>query len=225
MPGGWVPCGRAVWEGGLQGAHAWRAPAVHARHQQTEGPAGGRYSETVSSSHPCHQCCGSGSVGSVCFGPPGSGSFYHQAKIVRKTLIPTLLWLSFDFLSLKNDVNVPSKRDKLVFRWRLEGQSMMKIAGSGSISQRHVSADPHPHQNVMDPQHCLPISSFFCHSEIISNDNVPQRRTNFETSEQPLSVYGSGILFYPHLFRPLNPNIIRMGLINPDLDHSSEFCV
>ncbi len=31
----------------------------------------------------------------------------------------------------------------------------MKIAGSGSISQRHESADPDPHQNVMDPQHCL----------------------------------------------------------------------
>jgi hypothetical protein len=25
------------------------------------------------------------------FGPPGSGSFYHQAKIVRKTLIPIVL--------------------------------------------------------------------------------------------------------------------------------------
>jgi hypothetical protein len=25
------------------------------------------------------------------FGPPGSGTFYHQAKIVRKTLIPTVL--------------------------------------------------------------------------------------------------------------------------------------
>jgi hypothetical protein len=39
---------------------------------------------------------------------------------------------------------------------------MMKIARSrsafgsesGSISQRHGSADPDPHQNVMDPQHC-----------------------------------------------------------------------
>jgi hypothetical protein len=54
------------------------------------------------------------------FGPPGyrsgsisqrhgsgSGSFYHQTKIVRKTLIPTVLLLLFDFLSLKNDVNVP----------------------------------------------------------------------------------------------------------------------
>ncbi len=47
------------------------------------------------------------------FGPPGSGSFYHQAKIVRKTLIrPTVLLLLFDFLSLKNYVNVPVKSNK-----------------------------------------------------------------------------------------------------------------
>jgi hypothetical protein len=36
---------------------------------------------------------------------------------------------------------------------------MTKIAGSGSesgsISQRHGSADPDPSQNVMDPQHCF----------------------------------------------------------------------
>jgi hypothetical protein len=35
----------------------------------------------------------------------------------------------------------------------------MKIEGSGSesgsISQSHGSADPDPHQNVMDPQHCF----------------------------------------------------------------------
>ncbi len=33
---------------------------------------------------------------------------------------------------------------------------MTKIAGSGSINQRHGSPDPDPdpHQNVMDPQHC-----------------------------------------------------------------------
>ncbi len=36
-------------------------------------------------------------------------SFYHHAKIVRKTLIPTVLWFLYDFLSLKNDLNVPSK--------------------------------------------------------------------------------------------------------------------
>jgi hypothetical protein len=57
------------------------------------------------------------------FGPPGSGSssqrygsgsgsFYHHAKIVRKTLIPSFFTL-FDFSSLKNDVNLASKSKKL----------------------------------------------------------------------------------------------------------------
>jgi hypothetical protein len=41
-----------------------------------------------------------------------SGSFYHQAKIIRKTLIPTVWFLLYDFLSLKNEVNVPSKSNK-----------------------------------------------------------------------------------------------------------------
>jgi hypothetical protein len=31
------------------------------------------------------------------FGPPGSGSFCHHAKIVRKTLIPTILRLFLTF--------------------------------------------------------------------------------------------------------------------------------
>jgi hypothetical protein len=42
----------------------------------------------------------------------------------------------------------------------------MKIEGSGSVSedpyQRHGSANPDPHQNVMDPQHCLKVSEDFC---------------------------------------------------------------
>jgi hypothetical protein len=44
---------------------------------------------------------------------------------------------------------LPSKRNK---------QKITKIAGSGSISQRHGSADPDPYQNVMDPQHCFELS-------------------------------------------------------------------
>jgi hypothetical protein len=77
-------------------------------------------------------------------------------------LISAVLRLLFDFLSLKIDGNVPlnsnlkknffKKISFLLASWR----SVMKIAGSGSISQRHGSADPDPHQNVMDPQHwCL----------------------------------------------------------------------
>ncbi len=90
------------------------------------------------------QCCGSESVGSVCFwasrirysstkygsgSVSGSGSFYHYAKILRKTLIPVVLLFLFDVLSLKNYVNVPvaskSKKRKNVgkknFSCHLEG--------------------------------------------------------------------------------------------------------
>jgi hypothetical protein len=46
-----------------------------------------------------NQCSGSGSESrSTCYRPPGSGSFYQQAKIERKALIPTvnrLFTLSF----------------------------------------------------------------------------------------------------------------------------------
>ncbi len=54
------------------------------------------------------------------FGPPGSviilyasGSFHQQAKIVRKTLISTILLLLLTFFQWKRtDVNAPSKRNK-----------------------------------------------------------------------------------------------------------------
>jgi hypothetical protein len=35
-----------------------------------------------------------------------------QDPLVRKTLIPNVFWLIYDFLSLKNDVNVASKSNK-----------------------------------------------------------------------------------------------------------------
>ncbi len=38
----------------------------------------------------------------------------------------------------------------------------MKIEGSGSIGLRHGSADPDPHQNVMDPEHFFVCLGFFC---------------------------------------------------------------
>ncbi len=78
------------------------------------------------------------------FGPlgSGSGSFYHQATIVRKTLIRTVLWPLLNFLSLKNDVNVPSKsyKQKNFFKSSFllaSGRSMTRIAGSRSASRIH----------------------------------------------------------------------------------------
>jgi hypothetical protein len=42
----------------------------------------------------------------------GSGSLYHQAKIVRKTWIAAVLGLLYDFLYLKNYINLASKNKK-----------------------------------------------------------------------------------------------------------------
>jgi hypothetical protein len=39
----------------------------------------------------------------------GSGSFNHEAKIVRKASNSTVLGFLFDFLPLENDVKVPLK--------------------------------------------------------------------------------------------------------------------
>ncbi len=74
---------------------------------------------------------------------------------VWKTLISTILWLLFDFLSIKTDVNVPSKtmRNKLIFCWHLVShwrqtqyriwiqirKSVVQIRGSGSGAKWHGS--------------------------------------------------------------------------------------
>jgi hypothetical protein len=78
--------------------------------------------------------------------------------------------LFLTFLSLKNNVNVPSTSNKqkncvkkLVFCWHLEGQyENNKIRNQDPDLNldplvRHGSdnPDPDPHQKVMDPQHCL----------------------------------------------------------------------
>jgi hypothetical protein len=106
------------------------------------------------------QCCrsGAGSAGSLCFFTwirnqihftqvaRSESGFFHQAKIVRKTLIPTVFWLILDFLSSKNDVNEPSKSNKqenffteIVFCWHLE-------------VQWRKQQDPDPLVRGMDPR-------------------------------------------------------------------------
>ncbi len=85
--------------------------------------------------------------------------------------------LIYDFLSVKNDVNVPSKSKKqkksfekiyfLLPFWRTHS----KRAGSGawSVSQRSVSEDPDPYQNVTDPE--------WIHNVIISNVKILFKET------------------------------------------------
>ncbi len=74
----------------------------------------------------------------------GSGSFHQQAKTVKKTLISNILLLLFNFLSLKTDVNVPSKRNwqkKFVKNLFLLASChlLTKKAGFGSESKCHRS--------------------------------------------------------------------------------------
>ncbi len=106
---------------------------------------------------------GSGSKGSTCFWASRIRLriLLSSCKNSKKNLDSYYFATLFGFLSLENTVNVPSNSNKqkkclnknsfLLASWR----SMTKKAGSGSISQRHGSADPDldPLQNVMDPEH------------------------------------------------------------------------
>ncbi len=80
---------------------------------------------------------------------------------------------------------------------------MTNIVGSGSVSQRHGSADPdpYPHQHVMDPEHCLKIFSrknpglkFGCISSVssmvcmISSQNSRERWQFWSMSQWPLRI-------------------------------------
>ncbi len=87
-------------------------------------------------------------------------------KNSKKTLIPTVLWLLFDFLSLKNDVNYLQKLiSRITVLKKLIFVGFLKVYDENRriwiqiriFSQRHGSADPDPdpHQNVLDTQHCL----------------------------------------------------------------------
>ncbi len=64
----------------------------------------------------------------------GSGSFCNQAKIVRKTIIPTVLRLQLQKVISKK---VPGARSGV---------------GSRSISQRYGSADPDPESDPYVPE-------------------------------------------------------------------------
>jgi hypothetical protein len=94
----------------------------------------------------------------------GSEPFYHHAKIVKKTSIPTVLWLLYNFLFLKNDVNVTSisNKQKNIEFFFTSWMSLMKIAGFGSVTQCYASMDPYPYRNhhVTDPQHWKPDPRF-----------------------------------------------------------------
>ncbi len=81
-----------------------------------------------------------------------------QAKKWRKTVISTVLLLLYDFLSFKNDVNVPSKRNKHVGLLVADEKSLIRRRIRIRIRLLKVvygSEHPHPYQNVTDLEHCF----------------------------------------------------------------------
>jgi hypothetical protein len=81
----------------------------------------------------------------IFLGLPDPDPFIIKQKMVIKTLIPTLLRLLYYFLSLKNDVNVPSKVISKKRHKKITLYNRIRSA-SGSIIQGYGSADPDPYQ-------------------------------------------------------------------------------
>ena len=71
--------------------------------------------------------------------------YFVQIRILPSTST-SILWLFFDFLSVK----VISKNTYFLLSLC---QPLKKKAGSGPINQWYRSADPDPYQNITDPQH------------------------------------------------------------------------
>ncbi len=148
----------------------------------------------------------------------GSGSFYHQAKIVRATLKPTVLQLLWLFIFEKL-CKCSSKKKwaenfffKLVFCWRLEGQ--LRIAGCGPISVRHGPAVPDGHQNVTDPEHWYQDVNkrqitTLAGAEAGAEAALPPSRLATRLSSLRMRFFRSSVTFFSCLFsisRALNNN-------------------
>ncbi len=76
-----------------------------------------------------------------------------SSRTVRKNLIYTILWLLHDFLSLKTDVNVPSKSNKKKNFWK---ENLFFVWHFKSHWRKKQDPNPDreldPYQNVTDPQ-------------------------------------------------------------------------
>jgi hypothetical protein len=79
---------------------------------------------------------------------------------------------------------------------------MTKIEGSGSVSQRHGSADPDPDppQNDMDPQHWLRIRNFTPGSRIHGQKDSRIRIKEFKYFK-PKKLYLSPRKYDPAMFK------------------------
>jgi hypothetical protein len=65
----------------------------------------------------------------------------------------------YDFLSVNNDANVPSKSNRQktfvgILKVAEEKNRTRDAFGAGSVSQKYGSEVPDPYQNVTDLEHC-----------------------------------------------------------------------
>ncbi len=155
----------------------------------------------------------------------GSGSFYHQTKIVRKTLIPTVLWLLYDFLSFKNDVNVASKSNKqknlkkksfLLASWR----SMTKecsFAGSGSISQKRGSGSVPKCHGSATLRKTVSVGCFFFSWK---PDQEPDLISSVFVACKKPTLWPEKCAFWIYKFmKPVEP-VLVVSVLDPDSDGS-----
>ncbi len=87
------------------------------------------------------------------FGPHGSGSSSQlYGSVIRKTLIPTVLWLLYNFLSLKiMQVYLQEVGNKYkFFFFNSFFVSILKVIDENSRIRIRIHTE-----NVMDPQNCI----------------------------------------------------------------------
>ncbi len=129
--------------------------------------------------------------GSVRFRPPWSGSAgqrnrsgsrssHHQAKTLRKPLISTLLWLLYEFLSVKNDVNVASKSNKQK-HWIIHKKTWGK---SNSSTSKSLTVDWE--EGPAPPGWCHPCCSRLLHSSCGPAPSPSSARIVFRSCQELL---------------------------------------
>jgi hypothetical protein len=132
---------------------------------------------------------------------------------------------------MKNDVNVHSNRnkqknlEKICFCWHLE-RSMTKIAGSGSISQRHgsVDPDPTPYQNVIDPQQWEPLLRIHTNlglQDPRSSSNKLAEKTFLYTYPEPPKYSVRKVSNTVHVLAPPVVHMLMFAKIRGNFSHLS----
>ncbi len=135
------------------------------------------------------------------FGPPGSGSistrygsgsFYHQAKIVSKTLIQTVLWLLYDFSSKINKRKKLRKKNNLVAILKVAHKNIrIRSWSQNRINWYLVPTDPQIriwYQNATDPQHSTLVVAYWYLVGLLAEESFPECGLHHEQNIQQLQL-------------------------------------